>query len=841
MITKPAATPLRFGLHTIIWGPAPKDLPGILRFIREAGFQGVELFQHPEQLGSSLELKRLLQQEGLELIGLCSGTLEQRVAYCDASGLQPHYLYVDEWDVFIPSALDAGYTVAVHPHVYKQAHIKDAFSELLLQRDPRLKLILDPAHLVVGGLSPLEAIGLDYERLIAVHLKNWVPWYGRSFHRYAQGFQDLGTGKVPLVEFLSVLRQRGFSGWAIIEQDSKTTTPEQSVMDSVRWLLASVVPPPPLTARPAHDGALRISELPTDNLRAKPVIVADAILKAQETPQIFPEVVVRELYDWIDCGLVSLWAHCPLQRALSLVSCYPPQPPISFLKVDESLCGETIHSKRPVSIPDLAARPGRSAQLQDLIDKLGLKRLLSVPILNRFNPNDVELVLNVFPRQEIRPETRLTLVALAEYIALAAERILSDRCTQATGAIQELFVRTNGRQEFLDACLAVILRSLDAEAASIFLTSQNIERLEVAATTGIKWYAPKHEQFYEKGVGSTGQVWGDNVEHIALPHVAGEAKHGRSEEICPAPSRSLLFVPVRDYAGKAIGVVRCRSKVSKRFPKGASFSQEDATVLQAVCDAMVPRLLLFDAEERTFQMFQRVTHELKMPLVGVNSQLDFIEAESADKGVKFSEDWIGEARDSTRLMGALVENAEVMLQQLDSQFPPEKWSRLWMLSDVVAPIVDQMAAFLKRFGLSRRAITYSDFKSIPKLSVKANSIRQVMFNLISNAIKYRHKDRSGFAIHIDDEATPTHFLIHVRDWGPGVDRSEAEMIFEWGRRGLAAHRYDVSGNGFGLALSRQIMREHGGDLVLSQVSLPTVFTLQLPRKLEFAPLRPHAH
>jgi signal transduction histidine kinase len=67
------------------------------------------------------------------------------------------------------------------------------------------------------------------------------------------------------------------------------------------------------------------------------------------------------------------------------------------------------------------------------------------------------------------------------------------------------------------------------------------------------------------------------------------------------------------------------------------------------------------------------------------------------------------------------------------------------------------------------------------------------------------------------------------------------MIFEWGRRGLAAHRYDVSGNGFGLALSRQIMREHGGDLVLSRVSLPTVFTLQLPRKLENAPLRPHAH
>jgi signal transduction histidine kinase len=452
--------------------------------------------------------------------------------------------------------------------------------------------------------------------------------------------------------------------------------------------------------------------------------------------------------------------------------------------------------------------------------------------LNQHNPNDVELLLNVYPEGEIAPSVLDSLPILADYVASTAERILADRCTRATGAVQELFPRYKTKKEFLEKCLPVILNAVNGEAASLFLQDPTTNRLNLVATTGILWRSPDTSHFYERGQGRTGRVWSENVEFLSVGGFSQDSQACFSEEVCSHNPRSLLFVPIRDYSGMAIGVVRCRNRIA-RVPAGdaTSFSQEDATVLQAVCDAMVPRLLLYEAEERVFQMFQKLTHELKMPLVGVNSQLDFIEEDAQRQQMTFRESWISEARESTNLMGSLLENAEVMIRELDPKFPPEPFSRVYLLRDIVAPVVDQMAAMLKRFGLSRNKIWRSNFESIPMLWVRANGVRQVVFNLLSNAIKYRFKDSRAFAVSILDEATPDHFLVHFQNWGPGIDASEEESIFEFGRRGAVATEYDVSGHGFGLAIARQIMREQGGEVAVTRRSLPTQFTLFFPRAL----------
>jgi nitrogen-specific signal transduction histidine kinase len=583
---------------------------------------------------------------------------------------------------------------------------------------------------------------------------------------------------------------------------------------------------------------------PAEPIRGHPPLL-DALLSSQDTPDIFPDVVVRAVAEWAKCRFVTLWAHCPLQRALTLVASHPIPHPVSRLEVDRCLSGLALKSKQVTHLADLGPRDGREFLCQELIGRLGLDSAWCVPILNQHNPNDVGLLLTLYPETEFSEDVVRLLPTVGRYVSIAAERILTDRCVRATGAIQEQFPFKT-RQEFFSRCLEIILREVDCEAASIFLENATSDRLELAASTGIKWRVPPAQQYYERGHGRTGRLWDESFEYISIgpsPFPAADAP--KSEEVCQHPRRSYLFGLIRNESGRAIGVVRCRNKKSTQpapseftDQDGASFSQYDATVLMEICDAMVPRLLLFDAEERAFRSLLKLTHELKMPLVGVKSQLDFIEHEVNQHNLQFREDWIEESRESLNLMGTLVESTEYSVRHRDPRTPPEPFKPVLLLRDIFAPVVDQMAYQLRRNLLPRRSIETGNFLFIPRIWVQPKALSQVVFNLLTNAIKYRFKDTANFRIKISDERSEDHYLIRIQNWGPGIDEREQELVFEMGVRGSAATKYDVSGSGYGLSIAREVMRRHGGELTLTRLAFPTEFTLSFPKSLAQRPPSP---
>jgi len=854
---------MRYALQTIIWGPAPRDLRGVLRFAKRLGFEGIEFFQHPDvlvqQFGSAAGLKDALAEEGLILAGLTLGSLEERAEFCEPAGLRPEYLYVDDNAPQISAILGRGYAVALHPYVYKVRNISKYFDEVL-PKEPRLRVILDPAHLVVEGIDPLQWLEKVLDRLIAVHVKDWAPWFGRSFHRYGQGFTELGRGIVKLPEILDWLRQRKFSGWLVLEQNSKTGTPESSICQSVEWLLTHLNGHSPLrrsAASPA--GGQPESELPpaiqppaVQSLAAGHAAFFDTLLRSQEAPDVFPDVVVRAVAEWARCRFVSLWAHCPLQGYLTLVASHPIRHPIARLEVDRCLSGVALERKRITFLDRLTEDHGRRFRCPELIEQFGLHSAWCVPIVNQHNPNDVGMLLTLYPETALSAEAVELLPMLARYIGTAAERILTDRCVRATGAVQELFSTAKTRQAFFEHCLQIILREVDCEAVSIFMeNAYSSNRLELAATTGIKWQVPPPQQFYERGHGRTGKVWDENFEYISIGPKFLTDDPPKSEEICETPRRSYLFGLIRTDSGRAIGVVRCRNKKPRRSSpqppqpiavgdpeEGESFSQYDATVLMAICEAMVPRLLLFEAEGRAFRSLLKLTHELKMPLIGVKSQLDFIEHEAYEHQLKFREDWIKESRDSLGLMGTLVENTEYSVRHRDPHTPPESFKSVLLLREIIAPVVDQMAYQLKRQRLPPRSIDRGGVTDIPRLWVQPKALSQVFFNLLNNAIKYRFRDPKAFHAEIVGEESAEHFLVRVRNFGPGVEEHEKNLIFEMGVRGAAASKYDVSGSGYGLSIAREIMRYHGGDLWLTNLTNPTEFTLAFPKSLAQRPPSP---
>jgi signal transduction histidine kinase len=109
-------------------------------------------------------------------------------------------------------------------------------------------------------------------------------------------------------------------------------------------------------------------------------------------------------------------------------------------------------------------------------------------------------------------------------------------------------------------------------------------------------------------------------------------------------------------------------------------------------------------------------------------------------------------------------------------------------------------------------------------------LRQVLTNLIENAIKYGRKDATIEVLMTGDGAQ---LVLEVRNQGLGIDRSELKIIFDPLRRSLMHSGGADSANslGLGLYIARQIVEGHGGDITARSDRGTTIFTVRLPQRL----------
>jgi signal transduction histidine kinase len=117
------------------------------------------------------------------------------------------------------------------------------------------------------------------------------------------------------------------------------------------------------------------------------------------------------------------------------------------------------------------------------------------------------------------------------------------------------------------------------------------------------------------------------------------------------------------------------------------------------------------------------------------------------------------------------------------------------------------------------------------------SFRQVMLNLLDNAVKYGPK---GQTIRVTSEGAGERIRIVVEDQGPGVEPREREAIFEPFRRGERAIGSVAVGSGIGLSVARDLVASHEGRIRAE--AAPTGgarFVVELPGWRE--PARATAH
>jgi signal transduction histidine kinase len=142
------------------------------------------------------------------------------------------------------------------------------------------------------------------------------------------------------------------------------------------------------------------------------------------------------------------------------------------------------------------------------------------------------------------------------------------------------------------------------------------------------------------------------------------------------------------------------------------------------------------------------------------------------------------------------------------------------LASLEALIAPQIAA-------RRLTLKYEPCDAELLASADGDKVRQVVLNLVSNAIKFTPE---GGTVSLGCDADDTTVRVYVRDTGPGIDADRLPLIFEPFVQGDRALNRPNDGVGLGLAISRDLARGMGGDVtVQSEVGVGSTFTLELPR------------
>ncbi len=213
------------------------------------------------------------------------------------------------------------------------------------------------------------------------------------------------------------------------------------------------------------------------------------------------------------------------------------------------------------------------------------------------------------------------------------------------------------------------------------------------------------------------------------------------------------------------------------------------------------------------------SHDLKAPLRAIQNAATWLEEDLPPEA------WDEESKENLRLLKSRAARMDTLLSALlqyaragRTDLVPERFSAQASVDDIILLLGGDAQAIVQVEG------------TLPELFTPKVPFEQVLFNLISNALKHG-RDCPGLQVVVSaaDDKEAERYLFEVTDNGPGISEEFYERVFEVFR--TLRPRDEVEGAGMGLALVKKIVEHQGGQVTLkSELGRGSVFSFSWPRR-----------
>jgi signal transduction histidine kinase len=228
-------------------------------------------------------------------------------------------------------------------------------------------------------------------------------------------------------------------------------------------------------------------------------------------------------------------------------------------------------------------------------------------------------------------------------------------------------------------------------------------------------------------------------------------------------------------------------------------------------NTMTERLGIHEQQRRN--LMADVAHELRTPLTIIQGKLEGL----LDGVYPRDDSQLSEILDETKMLSRLIEDLRTLALSESGALQLQK-----ELTDVRELAREVVRAFTAEASAHHVALSVDAPAELPHVAIDAVRIRQVLNNLVSNALQ--HTPPQG-SIYINVRPTDdSRMLVQVRDTGRGMTQEELDRAFDRFHKGP-----DSRGSGLGLPIARNLVLAHGGEMwATSQPGSGTTISFTLP-------------
>jgi signal transduction histidine kinase len=351
----------------------------------------------------------------------------------------------------------------------------------------------------------------------------------------------------------------------------------------------------------------------------------------------------------------------------------------------------------------------------------------------------------------------------------------------------------------------------ETEAASILLYDSSIRQLRFEASTGgsstgLDGITVPVESSIAGAIFTTATP-------VIIPDVSKDSRFFRKVDSHSSfVTRTILGVPLI-YKEKPIGVLQALNKKNQSL----AFTAEDVETLESLAAQAAVAIV----NARLFQqsdLISEMVHEIRTPLSALTATSHILLRPSLTDEQRA--EFVQMIQSETSRLSVMTTDF-LDLAKLESgrmRFTPE----LFELKGLVSECVEVVKPQAEGRHVTLRVDLPPD---LPTANADRGKIKQVLLNLLTNAVKYNKEHGEIF---VSAQCIEEAIRVSVRDTGKGIPPHALPHMFEKFYR-VPDSEGMAQGTGLGLPIAKRIVEVHGGKMIVeSEVNFGTIFTFTLP-------------